>query len=153
MSVVLASVCCVTTMAQPATAVALHPTDGGAIRVRLPMALLTPDQHVVPGNCGTAFVYLSRVEGLRARAVFGFEHLTHRAIGYTADLTLINEDTGHNDTDRTRGGLFFQTSFQREVTKETGFGDVVVYPHIKALTDYGFVCVSSTELNAAVLVY
>jgi hypothetical protein len=80
----------------------------------MPMSVLTPDEHLVPGNCGTAFVYLSRVVGLKARAVFGFDHLTHRAIGYTADLTFINEDTAHNITDQTRGGLFFRTSFQRE---------------------------------------
>lgn len=87
----------------------------------------------VGGNCGTAFVYLARVNGNQTRATYGFENLANVAVGYTAGAEFHNEDTGHVEIDRASGTLFFRRSFQRSVTKTTGSGDVVVFGHLHAI--------------------
>lgn len=107
---------------------------------------------VVVANCGTAFLFLSKVDGDSTRAVFGFEHLKHRAVFYEAWATFFNEDNGYNTIDHAKGPMRLRRSFQREVTKHTGFGTVTVHVHIIVQHWRGGTCQSVPELNDRIVV-
>lgn len=107
-------------------------------------------QVIVTADCGSAFLFLSDVAGGNARAVFGFEHLAHRALYISYDISFFNRsDPEHPQFGTGGGAVRFQTHWQHEVTRHTGFGDVVVFPHIKAMTSHG-PCASLPTLHDAI---
>lgn len=111
-----------------------------------------PGERIV-GNCGVAFLYLSRVDNDETRAVYGFEKLENRSVSYQAKAVFVKEDTDHIETDEASGPLRLRTSYQREVTKPTGSGTVTVYAYLTAQKWNGGTCKSSPALNEQILVY
>lgn len=121
-------------------------------RSRLSVSNALTPQAYVPGNCETAFLYLARVNGNQTRATYGFQYLTHRAVGYTAGAEFHNEDTGAVVVDRASGTLAYRSSFERAVTKTTGSGVVVVFAHLHSVGVL-YDCYSSPALRDSIYVY
>lgn len=138
------------------------PSGTEALRITIPMTSDEPTVNArgakVPakriiGDCGIAFLYLSRVDIDVTRAVYGFEKLENRSVAYTANATFINEDTDHVETDGASGPLRFRTSYQREATRWTGSGTVTVYAHLTAQKWKGGTCSSVPGLNEQIFLY
>ncbi len=135
--------------------------SSSTVRLAIPMHVVEPAGRVgakvptkrIVGNCGTAFLYLSRVDNDATRAVYGFDKLKNRSISYSANATFINEDTDHVETDHAAGNLRFRKEYQREATRRTGSGTVTVYAHITARKATGGSCASAPGLNEQIFIY
>jgi len=140
---------------RPATSDAqLHAARARTTRIEVAMhpveMVAGKPQVIVTANCGSAFLFLSDVAGGNARAVFGFDYLAHRALYVSYDISFFNQsDPTHPQLGTGGGAVRFRTHWQHEVTRHTGFGEVVVFPHIKAMTSHG-PCASPPALHDAI---
>jgi hypothetical protein len=74
-------------------------------------------------------------------------------VHFSADLTFANQDSGYVAREHRTGLLWFQDHLQRELTHWTGFGNVIVYPHLHVRNDVGGTCDSLPALSDEILVY
>jgi hypothetical protein len=114
-----------------------------------------PDRPTVVkvGDCGTAFLYLSRIGNDQTRAVFGFRRLTRRGVQWAARATFTNDDTDFSVTAQIHGPMFLRTHLQREMTKWTGSGEVTVYVQIAVRPWRGGMCFSDPNLFDRIFVH
>lgn len=104
---------------------------------------------VVPGNCGRAFLYVSRVAHDEAHLDYGFDNLALHAISYTAQAGGINLDGAGVFSDAASGPLAFRTSFERQVNKVASPANSGEYQVTARLVAYGVTgkCVSAPLLQ------
>jgi hypothetical protein len=104
--------------------------------------VVTP-QVVVPGDCGTAFLYPSRA-GTHVHYDFGFKNLSIHPICVSGQVHASNVDNGEVDGD-TYSGPSFSTSWEKQGNLYTGVGETLVTAHIYA-TGWWYDCESTPAL-------
>lgn len=110
---------------------------------------IRPDLEI-PGNCGTAFLYVG-TGSEHINVTYGFKNLTHASIGYSVRMGALNVDDGDTLTDSASGAQAFSHSFERNKAGQIDTGDVQVGA---SLTSYGVLynCYSSPALQVTVWV-
>jgi hypothetical protein len=105
---------------------------------------------VIPGNCGTAFLYPSNGGG-HVHYDFGYEYLNNATVWVTAHVGAQNVDNGRAAANSFNGASFGRT-WEKQGNLYTGTGENVISASITA---YGplYDCVSSPGLTEDVYVY
>lgn len=143
----------------PALAATAPPADSSEV-IEIPMTLFphsSTGMHaqpniVVPGNCGTAFLHVSRTQGDEAHIDFGFSTLKIHAVWVSGQVTAFNDGTGKNKHQTWSGATALVTSWEKQTNLVTGSGEVHTIATITAsgaLSD----CVSSPALFTDTYIY
>ena len=108
---------------------------------------------VITGNCGTAFLYASRVGYDEAHIDYGFDHLAHPAIYVNAHAGMINLDGAGTAHDSYSGPQAYRSSWERQKNLYPGHsGEYQVTAYIHS-TGVIYDCVSSPNLITYVYLY
>lgn len=100
---------------------------------------------VIPGNCGTAFLYVSRVGHDEAHVDFGFEYLTDSALWVSGHVGMINLDGSGTAYASWSGPTSYVSSWEKQTNlyaspAVSGTYQVTAYIHT---TGVFFDCTSS----------
>lgn len=131
-------------------------------RISIPMvAVAKPNAQgvtpnlVIPGDCGTAFLYLSRVDTGEAHVDYGFDNLANRSIFVNASLGMITLDGPGTAYDSYAWPQAYSDSWERQVNLYSSSGDSGVYEVSAYIHSTGVLydCYSSPDLHEDVYLY
>jgi hypothetical protein len=105
---------------------------------------------VIPGDCGTAFLYPSNGHD-HVHYDFGFEYLNNATFWVNAHVGTTNEDSGRADAN-SFGGAYVGSSWEKQGNLYTGTGENLVTAYIQAIGPL-YDCVSSPALTEDIYVY
>ena len=110
---------------------------------------------VIPGDCGTAFLYLSRITTGEAHVDYGFDNLSSRSIFVNANLGMINRDGPGTAYDNYARPQAYSRSWERQVNLYSSSGDAGVYEVTASIHSTGvfYDCYSSPDFHEDVYLY
>lgn len=131
------------------------------VKVMIPMHAVAkptpgaPSPNVVaPGNCGTAFLYVSRVSYDEAHIDYGFEYLSSSSIFVNASAGMVNRDGPGTANDSYAQPQAYSDSWERQTNliSDGGSGTYQVTAYVHS-TGVLYDCVSDSRLAEDIYLY